>query len=327
MLPPSPTIDRCKTAILLPLAFLAGAKLDLFTELGDELANAEDLANRLRVDSDWLLPLLKALVAAGLLERDADAFRNSDEADHFLVRGRPHFIGDVHRLYEELWQGAFRAAELVKAGSPLAAHDYGTMNEEAMAAFFRGQHYDALLAGWKLADAFDLRGARHLADIGGGSGGLAIALCERYHDLHGDVLDLSNVVPIANRYIADSTSGDRLQTRACDLLAGPVSGTYDLAVMRSLLQVLAPSECRQLLANVREGLASEARLFILGQITDDDGVHPETAAMFNLIFLSFYEQGRSHSEAEHREWLGAAGYREIERRITQNGLNSMIARA
>jgi hypothetical protein len=48
--------------------------------------------------------------------------------------------------------------------------------------------------------------------------------------------------------------------------------------------------------------------------------------MFNLIFLSFYRQGRSHSEAQHREWLKAAGYRDIERRMTPNGLNMMIAR-
>ena len=58
MLPPSPVIDRCKTGVLAPLAFLAGTKLDIFTELAGSPKSAEALATNMSVEPDWLQPLL-----------------------------------------------------------------------------------------------------------------------------------------------------------------------------------------------------------------------------------------------------------------------------
>lgn len=326
MLPPSPIIDRCKTAVLTPLAFLAGTKLDIFTELAGGPKSAKQLAVAMSVDPNWLQPLLFALAASGLVIENNGTFRNSDEADHYLVRGRRHFIGDVGKLYEDLWRGAFLAAESVKSGKPLAAHDYTRMSDEATHEFFLGQHPDALLAGWKLADAVDFTGMRNLADVGGGSGGVALALCERYPELRAKVVELPAVAQVANQYIAESSVHERVDAIAADLLEKPLKGDFDVVVIRSLLQVLGPSECQKLLSNVRPGLAPGARLYIIGQIIGDDRRHPKNVALFNLIFLSFYEQGRAHTEAEHRNWLDSAGFVDIKREIKPNGLNMVTAR-
>ena len=326
MLPSSPIIDRCKTGVLKPLALLAGTKLDIFTELADGPKTSDALAVAASVDPDWLRPLLFALVASGLLVEHHGAFRNSDEADHYLVRGRPHFIGDVGNLFEDLWRGAFLAAESVKAGKPLAAHDYTSMSDEALRAFFVGQHPDSLLAGWKLAETADLSGYRNLVNVGGGSGGVSIALCDRYTELRATVVDLPAVARVANWYIADSAVSERVDAVAADLLAEPLTGTFDVAVIRSLLQVFDPSECQRLLGNIRPGLAPGASVYVIGQIVDDDRRHPENVALFNLIFLSFYENGRAHTETEYRNWLRAAGFIDIKRELTSNGLNMMTAR-
>ena len=327
MLPPSPTIDRCKTGVLAPLALLAGAKLDVFTSLSDGPIKPEQLAKRIGVDPEWLRPLLFALAAAGLLQHEEGLFRNADEAEHYLVRGKPHFIGDVHRLFEELWRGAFLAAESVRAGKPLAAHDYNSMSPVALADFFAGQHSDSLLAGWKLADVLDLSGAHRLVDFGGGSGGVAIALCQHFPGLEATVVELPAVTTIAKRYIDEAGLSDRIALCACDALNDPLPSGYDVAVVRSFLQVLSPRDCVAALTNLRPALSPGAQLFILGQIADDDRVNPEPVALFNLIFLSFYTEGRVYTESEHREWLTAAGFVKIERQMTPNGLNMMTARA
>ena len=75
MLPPSPIIDRCKTDVLSPFAFLAGIKLDSFTELAGDPKSAKELAAAISVDPNWLQPLLFALVASGLLTEDEGKFR------------------------------------------------------------------------------------------------------------------------------------------------------------------------------------------------------------------------------------------------------------
>jgi hypothetical protein len=84
------------------------------------------------------------------------------------------------------------------------------MSDEALDAFFQGQHPDSLLAGWKLADAFDFSAARRLVDIGGGSGGVGIALCQRYSSLSGTVADLPGVARIATSRSPASTTGSGL---------------------------------------------------------------------------------------------------------------------
>jgi hypothetical protein len=125
--------------------------------------------------------------------------------------------------------------------------------------------------------------------------------------------------------MAESAASARLDAVSVDLLASPLHGNYDVAVMRSLLQVLGPSDCERVLRNVRPGLAPGAKLYVIGQIVDDDRLNPENVALFKLVFLSFYEQGRAHSEADHRNWLHTAGFIDIEREITPNGLNMITA--
>jgi len=43
------------------------------------------------------------------------------------------------------------------------------------------------------------------------------------------------------------------------------------------------------------------------------------------VFLSFYEHGRSLPERQYRALLAAAGFVNVERLLTSNGLNMMLA--
>jgi hypothetical protein len=306
---------------------LAGMKLDLFTPLGEGSLTATQLAARLAVRPEWLEPLLHGLAAMGLLTVDEGRFANTPEAGHYLVRGRPHFIGDVCYLYEDLWRGALLAAESIRAGRPMAAHDYATMSDEAATAFFRGQHYDALLGGWRLAEAVDFTSMADVLEVGGGSGGLAIALCQRWPHLRLTLAELPSVAPVARRHVAAAGLEERIDIIEHDILERPPAGRFDVVILRSVLQVMCPADARKTLRHLAPALVPSGSICILGQIVDDSRVSPEGVALFNLIFLSFYPDGRAFTEAEHRAWLADAGFVEAERRLTANGLNLMVARS
>ena len=156
-------------------AFVAGVKLDVFTPLGDGPKTAEQLATVLDVDSRKLSPLLYALVVAGVLVVEDGAFANTPESDHYLVKGREEYIGNLCEAFEKRWRWALRTTESIRMGKPQAAHDYAAMSGAERDAFFRDLHPNALEAGRMLADKLNLAERRHLVDVGGGSGGLAIA--------------------------------------------------------------------------------------------------------------------------------------------------------
>ncbi|MFO1036483.1 MAG: methyltransferase [Geminicoccaceae bacterium] len=327
-LPPSPTLDRCKGAVMAPFALLAGMKLDLFTALAEGPADAKELAARLGgASAERLRGLLNGLAAIDILRAGPDGrFANSEEAEHYLVRGRPHFIGDQHKLLEDLWRGALLAAESIRNDKPMAAHDFAHMTPAQVEAFFEGQHPDGLLAGWKLADAVDFGGYRHLLDVAGGSGGISIALCERWPGLRATLLEPPTVLPIAERRVREAGLDGRIALQAADVIAAPLAGSFDVAVVRSFLQVLAPDEAAAAIRNIRPALAPGASIYVIGQMVDDDRRRPEGSALFDLVFLSFYEGGRVYTEGEQRAWLAAAGFERIERRLTPNGLNMITAR-
>jgi SAM-dependent methyltransferase len=326
-LPPSPIIDRCKTAAFAPFAMLAGMKLDLFTPLGDGSLTPAQLAARLDVRADWLEPLLHGLAAIGLLTVEHGRFANTPEAGHYLVRGRPHFIGDVWHLNEELWRGALLAAESIRAGRPLAAHDYGSMSEDAIAAFFRGQHYNALWSGWRLAETVDFTDVAEVLEVGGGSGGLAIALCQRWQHLRMTLAELPSVAPLTRRHVEAACLDQRIEVVVHDILEDPMDGRFDAVILKSVLQVMHPDDARTALHHLVPALAPSGWIYILGEIVDDARVSPEGVALMNLVFLSFYPDGRAFTEAEYRSWLADAGFVSIERRLTANGLNMMVARS
>ena len=167
---------------------------------------------------------------------------------------------------------------------------------------------------------------RHVLDVGG-SGGLSIALSQRWPGLRATIVELPSVAPIAEQYVGEAGLAGRIHVIHADVLAAPLSGAFDVAVLRSLLQVLSPGDAQTALRHVRPALAPGGTLYVLGQILDDARLRPEAAVLLNLVFLTYYEHGRSYTEAEHREWLEVAGFVGVERSLAANGLSVLTARA
>ena len=97
------TIETLADAVYPSFAMLAGMELDLFTPLKDGPLTAEEIAQAAGTDRAKTAPLLHALVAIGLLKSDGDRFLNSPEAEQFLVRGSPDYIGMRHHAYRRRW--------------------------------------------------------------------------------------------------------------------------------------------------------------------------------------------------------------------------------
>ncbi len=310
-LPPPSTILGHTYAIYRPLAMLAGMKLDVFTPLASGPMTATELSKTLGLRSDKLSPLLHALVHADLLTVAEERFSNTPEADGYLVKGRPAYMGGVHELYSDLWSAALGVAQSISSGEPHARHDFGAMSDDELGAFFRGLHGGAMATGRQLATAYKFDRFESLLDVGGGSGGVAIAACQSCVSLRATVLELPKVALIAKSVVEAAGLTQRVDVMATDILASSPEGMHDVAVLRYLLQVLSPDQARLALRNVGAALRSGAELFIIGHVLDDARRSPALAVGMNLVFLSLYDDGRSYTETEHRSWLEDAGFNDI----------------
>jgi len=133
-------------------------------------------------------------------------------------------------------------------------------------------------------------------------------------------------VPIAQKIVLEEGAAERVKVMAADVVNGPLSGAYDAAVLRAFLQVLSPQGARRALQNISTVVNPGGRIFIIGQILDDSRKSPLEAVGFNLTFINYFDAGESYTEGEHRDWLTAAGFVDIERSLLPEGSSLMTAR-
>jgi hypothetical protein len=305
------TIESLADAVYPSFAMLAGMELDVFTPLRDGPLAAEEIAQAAGTDRAKTAALLDALVAIGLLKFDGGRFQNSPEADRFLVRGRPDYVGMRHHAYRRRWSSVLCVAETIRTGVPQRGMDYAGMPTDVRESFYRGTFTECLAAGRELARSQDLSGVRSLLDIGGGSGGLAIAMAEAWPHLSVTIADLPAIAPVAQRYIEEAGFATRINVCPTNVVSDPLGGSYDVAVMRGLFPVLTPEQIRSALANVYPALNLGGRLYVVGWILDDARTSPLSYATYNLLFVNDYADGLIRTEAEHRAWLEEAGFEYI----------------
>ena len=134
--------------------------------------------------------------------------------------------------------------------------------------------------------------------------------------LQGALFDLPRTVALATPLLKETPGGEHVSIEAGDILSSSPRGKHDAALLRALVQVLQPADVVRAIANGAGALRPGGTIYIAGGgILDDDGLAPRAAVFLNVTFMNLYPAGASYTEAQHREWLCAAGCGDL-RRIT-----------
>jgi acetylserotonin N-methyltransferase len=131
--------------------------------------------------------------------------------------------------------------------------------------------------------AFDLSRFRRLADLGGGTGHLALAACERYPQLRATVFDLPVVIGMAREYVAASAARDRIELIAGDFFRDDLPPA-DLYALGRILHDWPEDRIRLLLLRSRSAAAGGA-LLVAEKLLDEDKSGPTPAHMQSLNML------------------------------------------
>jgi predicted O-methyltransferase YrrM len=328
--PPEPELIRKIAMDANPaFAMLAGLNLDLFTMLKGKTMSALQMADALDVQTDKLEPLLYALVTAGLLSLDNERFSNTIETTHYLIPDSSRFVGD-HPFLNPLilsWNflAALKTAETIRTGAPQLPYDFSSRSEEELTQDFQMTQPIALRAGRELVAKYDFSSFRNLLDMGGGPGGLSIAVTEQLPHLQATVVDLPSVTPITQRFIKEAGATDRVQVKTVDVVTAELTGLYDVAILRALIQVLKPDQALRALKNVSSIIKPGGMIYILGHILDDSRISPPEEVWHKLSSINYYDVPAPYTEEEHRRWLTEAGFVRIRRDRLPNSDGVMIA--
>ena len=217
---PAPILDLIESFRRSKTMFTA-VSMGIFDSLYEAPSTAAGLAGELGADAGALERLLDACAALGLLRKEDGVFHNQPVAAEYLRAGSRNaltgYILYSDRALYPMW-GNLEDCDS-RRHAPLAADvrlgraDFQQLLQDRGVAA-RIPAGDARV--WHADVAGGGRGVRSqpvsgLADLGGASGHLAIAACERYPGLRGIVHDLPQVAGFAREQIAQSTAADRLE--------------------------------------------------------------------------------------------------------------------
>jgi ubiquinone/menaquinone biosynthesis C-methylase UbiE len=302
-------------------AILTAFELDLFTAVGDG-GTAQQIAGRIQCAVRATEILLNALVSLKLLQKSGDNYTNTALAARFFVEGTPDSARMAQLHMANLWKRWTTLTEAVKAGTSVAP----PAGNGSVKPFIAAMDHNARGRARAVVQAVEVNGARHLLDLGGGSAAYSIAFAKAAPGLQAEVVDLADVLPIAQEHIRKAGMADRITTRAGDMLTVALdAGKYDLVLLSAICHMFSPEENRQLLARAYQALAPHGRLVISDFILDADKTAPRFAALFALNMLVGTRAGASYSEPEYDAWLKEAGFGETKRVRLPGPANLMIA--
>ncbi len=291
------------------------------------------LAEELKANADALERLLDACVGLQLLDRDDRGYRNTPAASAYLCRNSPRRLtGYIHYSNDVMWKLWSNLEDAVREGShrwkqtfgwdgPIFSHFFRT--EEAKREFLMGMHGYGLISSPQVVAAFDLSKYRTLVDLGGATGHLAIAACERYPQMRAIVFDLPDVVNLAQEIVGDSSVAGRVKVVAGDFFTDPLP-EGDLYTLGRILHDWTEEKILTLLRRIHERLPPGGAVLIAEKLLEDDKCGPRWAQMQNLNMLSCTE-GKERTLPEYEALLRQVGFTEVLGCRTSSPLDAVLA--
>ena len=329
---PSPVIELIE-AFRRSKAMFAAVSLGVFDALEHRPQQATALAEELHVKPDPLERLLDACVGLKLLRRRGAAYENEPVATTYLRRASEGTLtGYILYSNDVLFRLWTHVEAAIREGTPRWQQVFGVegsifdhffRTEEAKEIFVQGMHGLGVLSSPKVVEAFDLSRFRRMVDLGGATGHLALAACERNPDLRAVVFDLPAVSESARVYARSSIASQRIEVAAGDFFRDELPDG-DLFALGRILHDWPEDKIRALLARIYQRLPAGGAILIAEKLLCEDKSGPISAQLQSLNMLMCTE-GKERTLTEYRRLLEDAGFRNVQARVTGSTLDAVLA--
>lgn len=299
-------------------ALLSATELGLFSELARGPMDAEALREALELHPRSARDFFDALVALGVLDRENGYYANTPEADLFLDRAKPSYIGGILEMANaRLYRFWGSLTEGLKTGQPQnEAKDGGDFFEvlyqdpARLRQFLRAMTGISMGASAAIARKFPWEKHRTFADIGTAEGGLSVQLALAHEHLTGIGLDLPPVRPAFEEYVAQFGLDERLRFQEQDILGDEPLPEADVLIMGHMLHGWDLATKELLVRKAYEALPEGGALLVFDAVIDDERRHNAFGLLMSLNMLIEEPGGFDYTGADCQGWMLDAGFRE-----------------
>jgi ubiquinone/menaquinone biosynthesis C-methylase UbiE len=296
---------------------LSAVELGLFTELARTPgATAEDLRRRLGLHPRAARDFLDALVALGILQRRDECYSNAPDADTFLDRAKPSYVGGLLEMVNArlfaFWNNLTEALrtgqpqnELRTGGASFFAALYA--DPERLRDFLRAMTALSHGANIAIARGFPWKEYRTFVDVGTAQGDLAVQVARAHPHVTGIGLDLPPVEPIFREYVAAQGVAERVRFQAGDFFADPLPRA-DVVMMGHVLHDWDLAQKQLLVGKAWEALPPGGAFIVYEALIDDDRTANAFGLLMSLNMLIETPGGFDYTGADCARWMREAGF-------------------
>jgi len=329
---PTPVLDLLQ-AFRWSKTMFAAIDLGVFDALDGKPQTLDALAKQLKCSTDGLERLLDACAGLQLLSKTNGIYANTPVAATYLCHSSPRRLtgymswsngfmwGLWSHLEDAVREGSHRWQQAYGWDGPIFSHFF--KSEDTKREFLMGMHGFGLISSPHVVNAFDLSRFRTFVDLGGATGHLAIAACERWPNLSGVLFDLPDAVPLATEIISQSAVKDRVQIVAGDFFENPLPPA-DIYALGRILHDWTEAKIERLLKRIHQHLPVNGAILIAEKLLTDDKTGPRWAQMQSLNMLTCTE-GKERTLGEYETLLTRAGFSDVRGVRTPSPLDAVLA--
>jgi O-methyltransferase domain/Dimerisation domain len=329
--PTSEKILQLGMGFMASKVLLSAVELGIFTKLAIQPTDGESLSQQLGLHTRGARDFLDALVALGLLERNGQIYSNAPEADYFLDRAKPSYIGGLLEMLNTRLYGYWGSlTEGLQTGKPQNEAKSGNPNTfealysdpERLRGFLQAMTGLSMNSAKVMAEKFPWQNYTSFADAGGAQGGVAVQIALKHPHLKGIVLDLAAVQPISEEYIRSFDLVGQLQFVPGDFFKEPLPKA-DVIIMGHILHDWDLDEKKRLISRAYDALPTGGAFIALDCVIDDARQKNVVGLIMSLNMLIETPGGFDYCGSDCSGWIREAGFRET--RVEQlAGPDSMV---
>jgi SAM-dependent methyltransferase len=284
--------------------------LGIFAKLAErDSADAATLSAELQLDLRGTRLLLDACVALDLLQKDGTLYRNTPEGGLFLVPGSPGDLSGAIRYNRDVYPAWGKLKAFVTSGTPVEKPEVHLgLDAERTRTFVLSMHYRALAIGRAVIGELNLAGVKRLLDVGGGPGTYSVLIAQAYPEIHCTVLDLPDVVAVADELIRQQGCQERVRTLAGDYRTTTFPDGLDAVNFFGMFHQESPASILSLLKKAYHALNPGGIVNIMDMMTDHTHTKPVFSALFAVNMALTTDNGWVFSDDELTGWLQEAGF-------------------
>jgi precorrin-6B methylase 2 len=295
---------------------LSAVEMGVFTELARGPEPFDALRGRLGLHPRAARDFLDTLTALGFLVREGDRYANAPDADLFLDRRKPSYVGGMlemanARLYP-FWGHLTEALRTglpqneVRTGGP-GLFETLYADPARLGDFLRAMTGISHGANMTIARALPWASYASFVDVGTAQGDLAVQIALAQPHLQGIGFDLPEVAPFFEEYAAAHGVAQRVRFVPGSFFEQALPQA-DVVLMGHILHDWDLPTKRMLIAKAYDALPAGGALVVDDTLIDDARSTNAFGLMMSLNMLIETPGGFDYTGADCAGWMREAGF-------------------